>query len=58
MLCEIESRNNVSPSSADFQKVKFLGKGAFGSVYLVKELTTGKQLVMKETYQNPKFANR
>jgi glycogen synthase kinase 3 beta len=54
----IESRNNVSPSSADFQKVKFLGKGAFGSVYLVKELATGKQLVMKETYQNPKFANR
>jgi len=55
---QIVSRNNVNPRSTDFQRVKFMGKGAFGSVYLVKELRSGKQFVMKETYQNPKFANR
>jgi len=35
-----------------------MGKGAFGSVYLVEQISSGKQYVMKETFQNPKFANR
>jgi hypothetical protein len=42
---------DLSPYYVDlrgYQKVKKLGQGAFGAVYLVTELATGKQIALKE----------
>lgn len=33
---------------SDFEVIKFLGKGSFGSVSLVKRITDGKQYALKE----------
>ena len=39
-----------SPGPKAFTKLKALGKGSFGSVFLVEHMDSGERLVMKEVY--------
>ena len=41
-------RGVVAKQRADYVKLRAIGKGSFGSVFLVKHQKTGEQLVMKE----------
>jgi protein-serine/threonine kinase len=48
-LCKLKVE--VGPSS--FQKIKLLGRGDVGKVFLVREKKTGKLHAMKGTYHLP-----
>jgi len=56
--CNFSSTLPKCTSVKDFQLVKFVAHGAFGRVYSVIEKQTGRQMAMKQIYQNHRYANR
>lgn len=44
---ECRRLNRKKPKAEDFEKISIIGKGAFGDVYLVKEIDTGRIFAMK-----------
>ena len=50
MILESEvTINNLKSSHQTYQKVKLIGKGSYGEVFLIKSLETQKEYALKET---------
>jgi hypothetical protein len=56
-LFSLSLLNKVEVGPSSFQKIKLLGRGDVGKVFLVREKKTGKLYAMKGTYRFIKMRN-